>query len=213
MLHEWLKAWFDLVESWGYLGVFLLMAMESSIFPVPSEIVMPPAAFWATQGKMNFWGVVFAGTAGSYFGSIVTYYVAQWVGLPFVQRFGKFFFLSPDKLKMAESWIRQYGKIGIFFARLLPVIRHLISIPAGLLRMNVRDFSLLTIVGAFLWCLILSIFGAKVIGEHPELLASPEQMIGALKAQLHWFVLGALVLGVLVVLVKIKSASFNTKRS
>ena len=127
MLHELLKTWFLWVEQWGYFGVFILMAMESSIFPVPSEIVMPPAAFWAAQGRMDFWGVVAAGTLGSLFGSLVTYYAAQFLGRPVVARFGKYFFMSEEKVAMAEAFILRHGLVGIFVARLLPVVRHLHS--------------------------------------------------------------------------------------
>src|SRR3954462_1512350 len=100
MIHEWLhelvKIWFGWVETWGYLGVFVLMAMESSIIPVPSEIVMPPAAFWAAQGRMSFAGVVLAGTAGSYVGSILSYGFARWVGTPVIARFGHFVGITPE---------------------------------------------------------------------------------------------------------------------
>src|SRR4051812_23203781 len=137
MIHELVRIWFGWVEAWGYGGVFLLMAMESSILPVPSEIVLPPAAFWAAQGRMSLAGVLLAGTAGSYVGSIVNYYVARWLGLPVIERYGKFAGISPQKLQAAQDWVKQYGTPGIFLARLLPVVRHLISIPAGVLRMPV----------------------------------------------------------------------------
>lgn len=173
------------------------MAMESSIFPVPSEIVMPPAAFWAAQGKMDFAGVVLAGTAGSYFGSIVTYYVARALGLPFVRRYGKYFLISDEKMLLAEGWVRTHGVVGIFIARLLPVVRHLISIPAGIFRMPVIPFSIVTIVGAGIWCWILAWFGREVIGDSPELLQSPEALIGVMKAKLIWIVAGVAGFGVL----------------
>jgi membrane protein DedA with SNARE-associated domain len=204
MLHQWLITWFEWVRDWGYAGVFILMAMESSIFPVPSEVVMPPAAFWAAQGKMDFWGVVLAGTAGSWFGSAVTYFVARWAGAPLVRRYGKWFFMGPEKVGLAEVWVRDYGVLGVFVARLLPVVRHLISIPAGLFRMPFAAFSAVTTVGAFLWCAILSWFGEKVIGDRPELLDSPEAMVSVMKERLVWFVLGVLVLGVLLAWVKRK---------
>ena len=115
------------VENWGYPGVVILMAMESSIFPVPSEIVIPPAAILAASGgKMTVAGVIAAGTFGSWLGSAITYWVALFVGRPVVQRWGKYFFIPPDKLERAERFMRRYEGGGIFFARLLPVIRHLI---------------------------------------------------------------------------------------
>lgn len=198
MLHdliEWIHAlvpmWFGWVEQWGYLGVVVLMAMESSIFPVPSEVVIPPAAFWAAQGKMNFWGVVAAGTFGSWLGSAITYLLARWVGRLVIVRFGKYFFVNEAKLERAERFIHRYEAGGIFFARLLPVVRHLISIPAGIVRMNFTIFSVMTIVGSFIWCWVLAEFGARVIT--PEMMADPVAMVAAMKGQLHLIITGIVV--------------------
>lgn len=191
--HALLKIWFHFVETWGYLGVFLLMALESSIVPIPSEIVMPPAAYWAAQGRMSFWGVVMAGTAGSWFGSIVSYAVSRAVGEPVVRRYGRYVFLPPDKLALMERWVAEYGVSGIFFARLLPVVRHLVSIPAGVLKMAVGPFSAATTVGAFLWCTVLSWFGMKVIGDAPQLLESPAELAHALKAKMHLVVVAVVL--------------------
>ena len=191
--HALLKVWFHFVETWGYLGVFLLMALESSIVPIPSEIVMPPAAYWAAQGRMSFWLVVLAGTAGSWFGSIVSYAVSRAVGEPVVRRYGKYFFMPEPKVLAMEGWIREYGVGGIFFARLLPVVRHLVSIPAGILKMPVAAFSAATVAGAFLWCSVLSWFGMKVIGDAPGLLDSPADLAHALKAKMHVVVIGVVL--------------------
>lgn len=195
MLHELLKIWFGWVEHWGYAGVFVLMAMESSIIPVPSEVVMPPAAFWAAQGRMEFWGVVLAGTAGSLVGSVLNYWAAGWLGRPFINRFGRYVLITPDKVKLAESWIKQYGAMGIFVSRLLPVVRHLISIPAGMLHMPFGRFVTMTTVGAGLWCWILSLFGQKVIGDRPDLLENPDALVAVMRAKLVWFVVAVVVLG------------------
>src|ERR1700758_1343107 len=115
-MHELLKMWFHWVEAWGYLGVFVLMALESSIIPVPSEVVMPPAAFWAAQGRMNFAIVVLMGTLGSYAGSVVNYFFFKWVGLPATRKYGKLVFISPEKLDTAEKWVSSYGAPGVFIA-------------------------------------------------------------------------------------------------
>ena len=192
--HELLRVWFHFVEAQGYLGVFLLMALESSVVPIPSEIVMPPAAYWAAQGRMDFRGVVLMGTLGSLFGSIVSYGVSRAVGEPVVRRYGRFVLISPATLAAAENWVREYGVSGIFFARLLPVVRHLVSIPAGILKMRVGAFSLSTTAGAFLWCYVLSWFGRKVIGDAPQLLDSPEQLMAVLKSKMHVLVLGVAAL-------------------
>jgi len=191
MLHELLKTWFHWVEVWGYTGVVALMALESSIVPVPSEVVIPPAAFWAVQGRMNFWGVIVAGTFGSWLGSAISYWVSRAVGMPFLERFGRYILMPPAKIHMASNWVQHYGAMGIFLARLLPVVRHLISIPAGVLKMPFGTFSLYTIAGAGLWCTVLAWFGAKVLGDQPQLLQSPEAMVSAIKAKLIWFILGA----------------------
>ena len=197
MFHDLLRIWFHWVEAWGYWGVFILMAMESSIIPVPSELVIPPAAFWAAQGQMSFSGVILAGTAGSYFGSILNYWLSLGLGRPIVERYGKYVLLPKEKVALAEQWLREFGVLGVFIARLLPVVRHLISIPAGLLRMPVSPFSIATILGAGLWCTILAWFGQEIIGAHPEVLQTPEAMMGLIKSEMHWMVFAFLGLAAL----------------
>ena len=197
MLHHLIITWFNWVQDWGYWGVALLMAMESSIFPVPSEVVIPPAAFLAAQGKMSLAGVIIAGTVGSWVGSAITYAISRWLGRPFVLRFGKYFFISPEKLERAEVFMARYEAGGIFFARLLPVVRHLISIPAGIVRMPFAKFSVMTTVGSALWCSILAWYGKGVAERNPDLMKDPEALIHAIKGESLWFVLGILVIGAL----------------
>jgi membrane protein DedA with SNARE-associated domain len=196
-LHGLVPIYLGWVEHWGYLGVIVLMAMESSIFPVPSEIVVPPAAILAAStGKMTFTGVILAGTFGSWLGSAITYWVALWVGRPVVEKWGKYFFIPPDKLARAERFMHRYEAGGIFFARLLPVIRHLISIPAGIIRMGFLKFSILTTVGAAIWCTVLAWLGGKVgdklraEGKDP---LDPEALVAAVKHESH-LILGVILL-------------------
>ena len=179
-MHELISLWMSWVQDWGYAGVIVLMAMESSIFPVPSEVVIPPAAILSTQdgASMSFWGVVVAGTFGSWLGSAITYAVARIVGRPVIMRWGKFFFMPPNKVEKAEVFLQRYEVSGVFFARLLPVIRHLISIPAGIVRMGFGVFSLVTVLGAFVWCTVLAWYGHRIGERHPELLKSPEELMG-----------------------------------
>jgi membrane protein DedA with SNARE-associated domain len=211
-MHEILRTWFHWVDAWGYLGVFLLMAMESSIIPVPSEVVMPPAAYWAAQGRMSMPLVILAGTAGSYFGSAVSYWVSKWIGLPAVEKFGKYVLIGPDKVAQAHAWVTRFGAGGIFFARLLPVVRHLVSIPAGILTMPFGKFSLATTAGALLWCTVLSLFGEQVIGDQPHLLDSPEDLIKAVKAKLLWILVGILFFtGAYVVMVVLRSRATRSE--
>lgn len=188
-MHHFIEIWFGWVLHWGYLGIILLMAMESSIFPVPSEVVIPPAAFLAAQGHLSFAGVVLAGTVGSYLGSAITYWVSRAVGRPLVMRYGKYFLLSPDKITRAEVWLARYETGGIFFARLLPVIRHLISIPAGIVRMNFGLFSAVTIIGSAIWCYILALLGDKAYRLKPDLISNPDAMVAFIKSQSLWIIL------------------------
>lgn len=188
-MHHLLQVWFDWVLNGGYLGIVVLMAMESSIFPVPSEIVIPPAAFLAAQGKLSFTGVIVAGTAGSYLGAAITYWISLWLGRVVVVRFGRYFFISEAKLESAEHWLHRYEAGGVFFARLLPVIRHLISIPAGIIRMNFGIFSAVTIVGSAIWCTVLAYLGRQAYHDEPNLLRDPATMLSYIKSHSHGIVL------------------------
>ena len=194
VMHHLIQIWFHWVQTGGYWGIIALMAMESSIFPVPSEVVIPPAAFWAAQGKLSFWGVIAAGTFGSWLGATITYWVALWLGRVIIVKWGRYFFISEEKLARAEHWVHRYEAGGIFFARLLPVIRHLISIPAGIVRMPFGVFSVMTITGSAIWCYVLAFFGRKLGTENPAAFDSPQKLIEAVKTQSHLIVGAVLVL-------------------
>jgi len=187
-MHELIVLWFQWLHDWGYLGIIVLMAMESSIFPVPSELVIPPAAYWAAQGRYALWGVIVAGTVGSYLGAAATYWAARWLGRPLVVRYGRYLLVPEAKLLKAERWLQRYEAGGVLFARLFPVVRHLIGIPAGIVRMDFRTYSVMTILGSALWCAVLAWFGMHVLGDQPQLLDNPEELIHALKGKLLWFV-------------------------
>ncbi|MDD2764752.1 MAG: DedA family protein [Opitutaceae bacterium] len=150
------------LDKGGYWLVALLMAIESSIVPLPSELVIPPAAHLAyTQGKMSVTGVVIAGALGSWIGAAVMYWASRLAGRPLVMRYGRLVLVSPEKVAAAERWAARYGPFGIFFSRLLPVVRHLIGIPAGIVRMDFRLYSLYTLIGSTLWCAVLAWLGIK----------------------------------------------------
>jgi len=197
MFHQLLSTWFTWVQDWGYLGVILLMAMESSIFPVPSEVVMPPAAFLAAQGKMNFWLVILAGTFGSWLGSAVTYWVSRWLGHAVIKKWGRYFLINEEKLKRAEHFMARYEAGGIFFARLLPVVRHLISIPAGILDMRFGIFSVMTLAGSALWCSILAWYGKGIAERNPDLMTDPDKLIHTIKHESLWLIGGIAVVAAL----------------
>jgi membrane protein DedA with SNARE-associated domain len=179
-----------------------MMALESTIVPIPSEIIVPPAAYWAAQGHMSLPGVVLAGGAGSTVGSAACYGAMRWLGRAFVARWGRFFLLPPERLALAEAWLADFALTGVFFARLLPVVRHLIGFPAGLVRVPFAAFCAVTFVGSTLWCWVLAEFGARVLGRHPELLEDPSELASVVKGELLWFVLLALGVGAAWLLVR-----------
>ena len=201
-MHALIALWFSWVKVGGYWGVAGLMALESTVLPVPSELVIPPAAFWAAQGQLNFWGVVFAAILGSYVGSVLSYAVMRWAHGYVASKFGGVPLVSATKMKSLEAWVEKFGAPGVFFARLLPVVRHLISIPAGIFKMNFLRFSGATLIGASLWCYVLAYFGEKVIGPHPELLNSPEEMMLAIRSEARGFVFAIAALFVLYIFVR-----------
>jgi membrane protein DedA with SNARE-associated domain len=199
-MHHLLETWFTWVLTGGYTGIIVLMAMESSIFPVPSEIVIPPAAFLAAQGKLSFTGVVLAGTIGSYLGSAITYWASRLIGRPLIVKYGRFVFLTPKKLERAEHWLARYEAGGIFFARLLPIVRHLISIPAGIVRMNFAVFSVMTIIGSAIWCYILAYLGEKAYRVEPQLLTDPEALVRFIHGQSTWILVVVAIFAALYIL-------------
>ena len=182
-MHHLLEIWFGWVLHGGYWGIIALMAMESSIVPIPSEIVIPPAAFLAARGDLNMAGVILAGTIGSYLGAAIGYWICLLIGRPLLYRFGIYFLITNDKLERAEVWLQRYETGGVFFARLLPVIRHLISYPAGLVRMNFAVFSFVTILGSAISCSILAYLGHRAYLAEPELLTNPEAMVHFIRGQ------------------------------
>ena len=157
----------------GYPGIVALMAMESSILPVPSELVMPPAGYWAAKGEMNFFVALLCGVTGSIIGALANYYGAQLIGRPLIQRYGKYVLLSEKNLERSERFFAQHGEISTLIGRLFPVIRHVISIPAGLHRMPLGKFIAYTGVGAAIWCTILTWIG-YFLGQHESALRSEE---------------------------------------
>ncbi|HIJ82457.1 MAG TPA: DedA family protein, partial [Desulfuromonadales bacterium] len=165
-LIQWLLS---TIGAMGYPGILLLMAMESSIFPVPSEFVMPPAGYLVHQGKMNMVLVILCGTIGSLIGAYANYFVSHYLGRPLILKYGKYVLISPEKFIRVERFFLKHGEISTFIGRLLPVIRHLISIPAGVAGMNHFKFTLYTLLGAGIWCTTLTLIG-YFIGENQQLI-------------------------------------------
>jgi membrane protein DedA with SNARE-associated domain len=165
------------VSSWlvetigglGYIGIFILMAIESSVFPLPSEVVIIPAGYLAYKGEMNYFFIVIAGTLGSLAGACFNYYLALKLGRVLLLKYGKYIFVKPHHLEKVEIFFKRHGEISTFSGRLLLGVRHFISLPAGLARMNMAKFSLYTILGSFIWVNILALLGF-FIGENEELI-------------------------------------------
>jgi membrane protein DedA with SNARE-associated domain len=171
LLHHFSEWYLATLSQGGYWLIFGLMALESTFVPIPSEVIIPPAAYLAhTQGQFSFLGVVIAGTAGSWAGASVMYWAARLLGYPVILRFGRYVGLGQAKIELAERWCTYYGPPGVFLSRLLPVIRHLIGIPTGILRMDFRWYALATLMGSLIWCAVLAWLGMTV-GQYPELLA------------------------------------------
>jgi membrane protein DedA with SNARE-associated domain len=143
----------------GYAGLVVLMALESMIAPIPSEAVMPFAGFLIEQGNFSWFGVIFFSTLGSIIGSLVSYYLGYWGGRPIVLKVGKYFLLDKSHLDTTERYFTRKGDITILIARFIPIIRHLISIPAGLAKMNIWKFIIYTVIGAACWNTILAVAG------------------------------------------------------
>ncbi len=148
----------------NYLSVMLLMTVESSFIPFPSEVVVPFAAFKAAEGELNIFLVVLFSSLGAMLGAFINYYLALWLGRPIVYKFaesklGKICLLSREKVEYAEKYFVKHGKASTFIGRLVPAVRQLISIPAGLARMRIRDFTVYTLAGATIWNVILAVIG------------------------------------------------------
>jgi len=159
MIQELAQQLVDLIFDWGYLGIFIMMAIESSFIPFPSEIVLVPAGYLASKGEMSITYIMGSALGGSLVGAFINYYLALTLGRKFLLKFGKYFFISPQTLDKMERYFKSHGHISTFTGRLIPGIRQLISIPAGLARMNIVEFSIFTTLGAGIWALILTLLG------------------------------------------------------
>ncbi len=156
----------------GYAGVAFLMALESMIFPIPSEAVMPFAGFLIAQKKFTWTGVIFFSTLGSIIGSWLSYWIGSYGGRPIILKYGKYLLLDTHHLEITENYFNKKGDATIFISRFIPVVRHLISIPAGIAKMNFWKFTLYTIVGAGLWNTFLTWVGFKLKDHWDNLLKS-----------------------------------------
>ncbi len=159
MLSEIVNFIVSTIGHMGYVGICILMFLESSFFPFPSEVVIPPAGYLASKGEMNLYWVIFCGIFGSLLGAIFNYYLAYFLGRPFFSKYGKYFFVSETSLSKAENFFKEHGHISTFIGRLLPGIRQYISLPAGIAKMNLTLFCVFTSLGAGIWVVVLTLVG------------------------------------------------------
>ena len=169
MIHEAILWLVNTIGTMGYPGIFLLIAMESSVIPIPSEIVVPPAGYLAQQGKMDMGLVILSGTLGSLVGAYANYFTARYLGRPLLLKFGRYVWITEEHFAKVETYFKDHGEISTFIGRLLPVVRHLISLPAGLANMNHLKFSAYTLLGSAIWVSVLAWIG-YFIGENQDLI-------------------------------------------
>ena len=213
--HSWaedLYNWFK--DHMNYTTIIVLMAIESSVIPLPSEVVVPPAAYFSLQANSNldFWVVILAATVGAYLGSAINYGLSMLIGRPIIYAFadskvGHFLRLSKEKMERAEQYFQKKGSISIFFGRLLPAVRHLISIPAGLSRMNFGTFSFFTILGAGIWNVVLAGLGYLLYRIVPD----DNQFFAQLEHYNHYLKIAGFTLLGLVILYIIYKVVKNKK--
>ncbi|MCG3681248.1 DedA family protein [Aliarcobacter butzleri] len=158
----------ETIGDLGYFGIFILMFLESTVFPIPSEVVMIPAGYLAHKGEMNIYIVILLGILGSLGGALFNYYFALKFGRKFLMKYGKYFLVSHESIEKTEKFFKNHGHISTFSGRLIPGLRHYISLPAGLARMNLFIFCLYTTLGATIWVIILTLLG-YFIGDNEEL--------------------------------------------
>jgi len=170
MIHEIANTIVSYIGDMGYFGIFLLMFLESTFFPFPSEIIMIPAGYLAFQGEMNFYLIIIVGILGSIMGALLNYYLAMFFGRKFILKYGKYFFIKEEMLDKLELFFAKHGEISTFTGRLIPGIRQLISLPAGLARMNIAKFSFYTGIGAGIWVVVLVALG-YLVGSNEALIS------------------------------------------
>lgn len=187
---EWIV---QTVGDLGYIGIFIMMFLESSFFPFPSEVVMIPAGYLASKGQMNLYGAILSGIAGSLAGALFNYYLAMTLGREFIIKYGKYVLFKEESLQKMDDFFAKHGHISTFSGRLIPAVRQYISLPAGLARMNIIAFSLYTSLGAGIWVIVLALLGYLIGGNQ-----------ALLEEYLHLIVMGMIVSVILIVAIYVR---------
>jgi len=171
----------DFVESLGYLGIFIMTIVEGTLVPIPNEITMIPAGYLVANGKMNLIWVLFAGIFGNLIGGLITYYIAYHYGRNLLNKYGKYVFFSPGKLQKVEQFFAKHGPASIAIGRIMPGLKHFISFPAGLAKMDVKLFTIFTLIGGGIWIILLVLLG-YFLGDN-------EAVIGIYLKKFQWIIL------------------------
>lgn len=159
----------NFIEQVGYFGIFIGMFLESTMLPIPSEIIMIPAGMAAAYGNMNLGLVIFIGVLGNVLGAIFSYYLAMFLGRPILLKIGRYFFIKPETIIKIEKFFKSHGNISVFIGRLIPGVRHFISLPAGVAKMNFKTFCFYTTLGSAIWTSVLTFLGFG-IGANKDLI-------------------------------------------
>ncbi|NWF66803.1 MAG: DedA family protein [Campylobacterales bacterium] len=205
MFQEMVEWVVSTVGDLGYIGIIIMMFLESSFIPFPSEVVMIPAGYLASKGEMNLFLAILSGIAGSLFGALFNYILALKFGRTFLVRYGKYVLLKEETIQKMEDFFSKHGHISTFTGRLIPVVRQYISLPAGLAKMNLAVFSIYTSLGAGIWVIILAMVG-YIIGENQELVTQYLKLITVITL----CIVGIIIL--LYVRLKLKIEIFNFKK-
>ena len=176
MLYEAFLHIAELVHKFGYFGIFIMTFIESTFIPIPAEFTLIPAGYLIQKGELNGFVVAFVSTVGTLGGSLLNYYIAYHYGRKLIAKYGKYILLSEEKLHQLEKFFEKYGSVSTFIGKLLPGLKHFISFPAGLAKMNLKKFILFTTAGGFVWCSILLLLG-RFIGKNENLLQKYLQQI------------------------------------
>jgi membrane protein DedA with SNARE-associated domain len=195
----------DLINQIGYLGIFIGMFLESTLVPIPSEVIMIPAGIAASKGFMNIYAVTIFGILGNVAGAVFSYYLAKILGRKILLKIGKYFFVKPKTITNIETFFKDHGNISVFLGRLLPGFRHFISLPAGIAQMNLKAFYIYTILGSTIWTSVLSALGFFV-GNNQELIGENLNKIAVI-----CLVLSCLVLALYIAYKKVSKPNLHLK--
>ena len=171
IIEQIVDASLGIIQSLGYMGIFLAMALESAGILIPSEVIMPFSGFLASQGHFNFWLIVAVGTVANLVGSLILYFISKSGGRWLLEKYGKYVLISKDEIDKGDKWFKKYGIKAVFFGRIIPVVRTFISLPAGVAKVNLLKFAIFTILGSLPWNFALTYAGYKA-GENWDFLGS-----------------------------------------